>query len=71
MDPLRRMIEPTGQHVMPGAEASSRQALAHRARQPMRGRVPQRGLGDAETPLFDVAARAQLPLFTRDPRISA
>jgi hypothetical protein len=62
-DPLRRTTEDSGQAVMPGMEASTKQAIAARDAAPMRGDVPQRGLGDADTPLFDVSARDQTSMI--------
>ncbi len=64
-DPLRREEEPNGQRVLPGAEASTRQAIAARAAPPLlRASRPQLPLGCAQTPLFDVTSSDQpyLPL---------
>lgn len=63
MDPLKRDTERNGQVVLPGAEATTRQGLQARAETRLRGTVPQKGLGGADTPLLDVSARLQQSLF--------
>jgi len=62
-DPLRKTVEDDGQNVMPGMEASTKQAVQARAEARNNGDVPQRALGDADTPLFDVSARDQMDIM--------
>lgn len=55
--------EPHGQQSIPGAEPTSRQAIAARAEKRLRGTKPQKDLGGADTPLFDTHARDQRSLL--------
>ncbi len=63
-DPLLRTEEADGQRVMPGMEASTKQAVQARAEAPMRGKGPQRGTEDFA--LFDPKARDQLTMPEAD-----
>ena len=59
-------MEKGGQIVLPGAEASTRQALDKRAADPMRGKKPQKDMSAFD--LFDPDGRKQSSLFSlREP----
>jgi hypothetical protein len=59
-DPLAKRVEDNGQSVLPGAEASTKQAVQARSEAPMRGDAPQKGMDDSA--LFDPEARNQMSL---------
>jgi hypothetical protein len=67
-DPLRRTVESDGQAVLPGAEASTRQATQARAEAPNRGRTAQKDMNAFE--MFDTNARNQADLIDGAGRVA-